>query len=215
MTNKREKPSQKRAGLDPETVVRAAVELLDAKGVDALSVRGVADRLDVRMNTVLWHTKSKPRLLELTADAIVGEASLDGLPEPWDERVQELARRYRRALLAHRDGASVVTGTFAAEPNTLGFAEALVGALLAGGIGERDAAWACWTINYFVLGLTQEEQAVPEAMGDRLDEAVSVEEYPALHRVVGHLDPVAFDERFDFGLSLIIESLRARAGQRP
>src|ERR1044072_7362045 len=95
------------------------------------------------------------------ADAIVAGVSLTGLPSQWHDRAAEITRRYRRALLAHRDGAAVVAGTYAAEPATLDTAEALVSALLDGGLPEREAAWTCWGLIYFVLGLTQEEQALP------------------------------------------------------
>lgn len=186
-------------------MIRTALELLDEKGLDALSTRAVADRLGVRMNTVLWHVKTKARMLELMADAVIGEAPLDGLPASGDERVRELARRYRRALLAHRDGATLVVGTYAAEPQTLRFADALVGALLDGGLDEREAAWTTWTIIYFTLGLTQEEQAAAhQSLNDRLADAVSATAYPALHRVLGHLDVESFGERFEFGLSAIL-----------
>ncbi|MFD6287349.1 TetR/AcrR family transcriptional regulator C-terminal domain-containing protein [Streptomyces sp. NPDC060205] len=191
--------------LDPATVIRTALELLDEKGLDALSTRAVADRLGVRMNTVLWHVKTKARMLELMADAVVGEAPLDGLPADRDARVRELARRYRRALLAHRDGAALVVGTYSAEPHTLAFAEALVTALLDGGLGDRDAAWTAWTITYLALGLTQEEQAAPRGpLTDGLAHAVSGAAHPSLHRVLHHLDARSFDERFEFGLSAIL-----------
>ncbi|WP_326794284.1 TetR/AcrR family transcriptional regulator C-terminal domain-containing protein [Streptomyces sp. NBC_01808] len=191
--------------LDSGTVIRTALELLDEKGLDALSVRAVADRLGVRMNTVLWHVKTKARMLELMADAVVGEAPLDDLPAPWDGRVRELARRYRRALLAHSDGATLVVGTHAAEPHTLSFADALVGALLDGGLDERETAWTAWTIIYFTLGLTQEEQATArQSPNGRLANAVSERGYPALHRVLGHLDAESFGERLEFGLSAIL-----------
>jgi TetR/AcrR family tetracycline transcriptional repressor len=190
--------------LTPESVVHAALELLDERGADAVSVRAVADRLGVRMNTVLWHAKSKTRLLELMADAIVAGASLDGLPEAWDERVRALARRYRGALLAHRDGAAVVTGTFVAEPATLAHAEALVAALLDGGLPEREAAWTAWSITYFVLGLTQEEQASEHATANGLAAAVTRRSHPALTRVMPHLDGLDFGARFEFGLSQLL-----------
>ncbi|MGC5345500.1 TetR/AcrR family transcriptional regulator C-terminal domain-containing protein [Streptomyces sp. AM 4-1-1] len=204
MTNKQAR-EDRGPRLDPGTVIRAALELLDEKGLDGLSTRAVADRLGVRMNTVLWHVKTKARMLELMADAVVGEAPLDDLPAPWDERVRELARRYRRALLAHRDGATLVVGTYAAEPHTLRLADALVGALLDGGLDERETAWTTWTIIYFVLGLTQEEQAAAgRPLNDRLADAVSGAAHPALHRVLGHLDAESFGERFEFGLSAIL-----------
>ncbi|GAA2876960.1 TetR/AcrR family transcriptional regulator [Streptosporangium fragile] len=189
-------------------IVEAALGLLDDGGADAVSLRAVAERLGVRLNTVSWHVKTKARLLELMADAVLAGLSLEDLPEGWEERVREIARRYRGALLAHRDGARIVVGTYAAEEHTLRVAEAMVACLLAGGLPERDAAWACWVIVYFTLGLTQEEQGAPE-LGDALGEAVSPGAHPALTRVLGHLSGGTFEERHDYGLDLIIGSLRA------
>lgn len=196
--------TKSQARLDVAAVVRAALDLLDEQGADAVSIRAIATRLDVRMNTVLWHSKTKARLRELMADAIVAGASTADLPDDSDERVRALAHRYRRALLAHRDGASVVSGTYAAEPATLAFAEALVDALLRAGHGERQAAWLCWTVVYFTLGLAQEEQSAPEPGDHRLVRAVADGPYPALARVAAHFEETAFDERFDFGLDHLL-----------
>ncbi|MFE4333814.1 TetR/AcrR family transcriptional regulator C-terminal domain-containing protein [Streptomyces sp. NPDC056831] len=193
------------ARLDADTVIRAALDVLEEKGLEALSTRAVAERLGVRMNTVLWHVKTKARMLELMADALIGEIPLGGLPGSWDERVRELARRYRGALLAHRDGAALVVGTNAPEPYTLRFANTLVGGLLDGGLDEREAAWTAWTIVYFILGLAQEEQAAAhQPLEGDLAAAVSAAEHPALHRALSHLGADSFEERFEFGLSRIL-----------
>ena len=181
-------------------VVRTALALLDEEGAAAVSIRAIAKRLGVRMNTVLWHAKSKTRLEELMADAIVAGASLDGLPEHWRDRATEIVRRYRAALLAHRDGAAVVVATFAAEPATLDLAEALITALLDGGRPAREAAWTCWNLVYFVLGLTQEQQALPGRFTGDLD----VGERPALRRVLPTLTDESFEERFDYGVARLL-----------
>ncbi|WP_224283862.1 TetR/AcrR family transcriptional regulator C-terminal domain-containing protein [Streptomyces sp. LS1784] len=205
---KKQTPAAPRTRLDPAAVVRAALELLDEKGADAVSLRGTAERLGVRMNTVLWHAKTKARLLELMAEAIVAEVPLTDLPAAPDERVRELARRYRRSLLAHRDGAAVVAGTYAAEPATLAFAEHVVAALLGAGLDERHSAWTFWSIQYLTLGLTQEQQALT-ASGEEhtLGPALAAGSYPALDRVVPHLEDTAFDERFEFGLDQLLRPL--------
>lgn len=184
-------------------VVRAALEILNESGAGAVSMRAIAQRLGVRMNTVLWHTKSKARLEELMADAIVAGASLDDLPTQWHERATEIARRYRGALLAHRDGAAVVVGTYAAEPATLDLAEALVGALLDGGLSSDEAAWTCWNLVYFVLGLTQEEQALPHRFRE-----LTVGERPALRRVLPVLAEESFEARFEFGVAKLLAPAR-------
>ncbi|WP_138964735.1 TetR/AcrR family transcriptional regulator C-terminal domain-containing protein [Streptomyces sp. YIM 121038] len=208
MTKRQEPPvraeSSYRAGLSPRAVARAALGMLAEKGADGVSVRGTAERLGVRMNTVLWHAKTKTRLLELMADAIVDEVSLDGLPTEWRERVRELMARFRRALLAHRDGARIVTGTYAAEPATLRFAETLTTALLDGGLPDREAAWTAWNLQYFVLGLTQEEQSVPDAGDSRLTEALAAGDYPSLGRLAAHIGDASFEGRFDHGLDLLL-----------
>ncbi|ONI87191.1 hypothetical protein ALI22I_22310 [Saccharothrix sp. ALI-22-I] len=189
--------------LDRDTVVRAALDLLDEEGLDAVSTRAVATRLGVRMNTVLWHVKSKARLRELMADAIVGEVDLAGLPEDWRERAAELPRRLRRALLAHRDGASAVVGTHMAEPGTLRFSEALAAALIAGEVPR--VAWTLRTLVHLTLGLVLEEQAGDGRLADALVEAPG--DYPSLRAVADDLDPGGFAQRLDHGVTLVLRTL--------
>ncbi|MFJ6691745.1 TetR/AcrR family transcriptional regulator C-terminal domain-containing protein [Streptomyces sp. NPDC091294] len=203
MTNKQ--AGEDAAGrLTRTDVIDAALRVLDERGLDGLSTRAVADRLGVRMNTVLWHVKTKSRMLDLMADAVLAGIRYDDLPDAPLERARELAGRYRRALLSHRDGAALVTGTYAAEPHTLRFADRLVDALLAAGADDRRAAWTAWTVNYFVLGLTQEEQAAPQDGDDRLFRAVNPAAQPALQQVLPHLQQDNFEERFTFGLAAIL-----------
>jgi TetR/AcrR family tetracycline transcriptional repressor len=190
-------------------IVATALGLLDEGGIDAVSLRAVAERMGVRVHSVSWHVKTKARLLELMADAIMAGVSLDGLPADPADRFTELVRRYRRALLGHRDGARVVAGTYAAEEHTLRTIEAVVAALLECGLDERTAAWTAWTVMYFTLGLTQEEQGASASIGDVLGSAVRPETHPALAHVLGHLTGVTFEERFEFGLDLISRPIRS------
>ncbi len=184
--------------------MRAAMDVLERSGLAAVSTRAVADRLGVRMNTVLWHVGNKATLVNLMADRVVAAVGLDGLPGEGRARARELVRRYRRALLDVRDGAVLVTGTFVAEPGTLRFAEALTGALVAGGLDDREAAWTCWSVVYFTLGLTAEEQASAGADADDLRSALDPEDHPVLTRALPHLAHGSFDERFAHGLALLI-----------
>ena len=194
----------KRQTLDPGTVVAAALRLLDDQGLEAVTTRAVAGLLGVRMNTVLWHVKTKAGLLELMADAIAAEISLQDLPASPPERVRELMRRYRRALTSHRDGAALVAGTYAAEPGTLRFADAVVAALMDGGATPREAAWTLNALAYFTLGLAQEEQGMPAGDASRLRDAVARGSDPALRETLGHLTDATFDERFEDGLTRIL-----------
>lgn len=209
MTNKQPVRTA-RAGLAQSSVVEAALVILNEKGHDAVSIRAIADRLGVRMNTVLWHAKTRARLQELMADAIVGATATTDLPADWDQRVRVLTHRYRQSLLAHRDGAAVVAGTFASEPATLRVADAIVQALLDGGLEPKQASWTCWTIVYFVLGIVQEQQGYPSADTEAMAALVASDAYPALAQAGEFAGDNAFDDRFDFGLDLILSTLPAR-----
>ncbi|HEY2062884.1 MAG TPA: TetR/AcrR family transcriptional regulator C-terminal domain-containing protein [Amycolatopsis sp.] len=190
-------------------IVRVALDVLEESGLEATSLRAVAGKLGVRMNTVLWHVKTKARLRELMADAILDSIGLDGLPEDPRERVVELAHRYRAALLAHRDGGRVVAGTFTSGPGTLGTADALIGALTGLGLDDRQADWTCWTIVYFAIGLVVEEQGSAESPKLHLESPATLERYPHLRRVLLSEANDRFDDRFAFGLDLILTSASA------
>ena len=103
-------------------------------------------------------------------------------------------------MLAHRDGAAVVAGTYANEPATLDVAEAFVAALLDGGLSEREAAWTCWGVIYFILGLCQEEQALSQRSSGELTPG----ERPALEKVLPFLAEESFEERFEFGVAKLL-----------
>jgi TetR/AcrR family tetracycline transcriptional repressor len=191
-----------------EQIVRAALRILDDDGLEAVSLRAVAKALDVHLNTVSWHVGTKARLRDLMADAVLGEMSIEGLPADWRARLHELSARYRAVLLAHRDGAALVAGTYPPHGNTFRVGEEFVSCLLDAGCDERDAAWACWTVIYFTLGLVQEEQGAsktgPVFGGD------VPEDYPALGRAMKHLTDGRFDASHRFGLDLILSALPTR-----
>ncbi|MFE7777134.1 TetR/AcrR family transcriptional regulator C-terminal domain-containing protein [Streptomyces sp. NPDC057445] len=201
---KRQTGSSPRARLTPATVVDAALRLLDDEGLEAVTTRAVADRLGVRMNTVLWHVKTKSRLLELMADAIAGTIAYDNLPGEAGERVRELMRRYRQSLLSHRDGAALVTGTYSAEPHTLRFADSLLASLAEHQSTAEASARALYALVYFTLGLTQEEQAMTDIDEARFREAVEAGPYPALRDSQAALANDTFPARFEDGIRRIL-----------
>ncbi|HEX8806526.1 MAG TPA: TetR family transcriptional regulator, partial [Candidatus Aquilonibacter sp.] len=57
-------------GLSRETIVQAALELLNELGIDGLTVRALASRLGVRAPTLYWHVKNKQELLDEMATEV-------------------------------------------------------------------------------------------------------------------------------------------------
>jgi len=199
-------PTQAKLGITLDQVVDAAFAVLHRDGIAKLSTRAIAGELGVRMNTVMWHIGTKDRLLELMAEAIMGEVDLDNLRGGWREQVAEVLRRLRQAMLAHRDGASIIAGTFPVEPNTLAFADRVLSLLFEGCPTRKSAAWTSWSLFYFTLGLVQEEQAPPAAFHDRLRESMAEQHFPALRAVAEDYLSIDYTERFHFGIEQILRS---------
>lgn len=191
-------------------VLDAAFALLDEEGLDALTLRAVARRLDAHLNTVSFQVKTKARLLELMADAVLAQLSLADLPEPPVERVREIAARYRAALLSRRDGARLVAGTSVFDRHTLTIGEAIIQALLDAGLGGLEATRVFWGVAYLTLGLTQEEQDASPGAADRLREALATGDYPAIASVAGPLVDDGFENRFHDGITRLLVGIDRR-----
>ena len=188
-----------------DDVVAAAFATLEAEGLEKLSLRGVARTLGSHLNSVSWYVKTKQSLIETMADTIVGSVDVGDLPDDPIERARAVAGRYRAALLTHRDGGRLVAGTFTGTGKTLRFADTLVGALLDAGFSGPDAARLCWSIVYFTLGLTQEQQTPSDNPRGSFAELVATGAYPALARVGEHyMVADSYDERFGYGLDRLL-----------
>ncbi|MBL1098398.1 TetR/AcrR family transcriptional regulator C-terminal domain-containing protein [Streptomyces coffeae] len=191
-----------------ETIADAALAVLHDDGLEALTLRAVADRLGVQHNSVRWHVGNKQGLLELLAERIIG-SSADGhvATEPY-ERLTVLWGRLRQALLAHRDGARLISGLVTTGPHTLAFADASIGALKELGRDPQKAVWLHWSVFYFVLGLTIEQQAHEPVQVDSLRAALASGPYPSLSaaETSTHLMAADFDERFTFGLRSLLNA---------
>lgn len=208
---KKQAADRAKVGITLAQVVGAAFDVLDRGGVAKLSTRAIAAELGVSMNTVMWHIRTKERLLDAMAEAVLGEVDLEGLPARWDDQAAELLGRLRRAMLGHRDGARIVAGTFPAEPRTLAFTDRLMTALLEGCPTGRTAAWTAWNLFYFTLGLVQEEQAEPTGQRDRLRAYVSEQRFPGLVPALDDLMSVDFEGRFRFGIRQILHAASTMA----
>ncbi|MGW3007411.1 TetR/AcrR family transcriptional regulator [Streptomyces sp. NPDC001219] len=204
--------------LDQARTVEVALALLDEAGLDALTMRRLAEAMDVRAGALYRYFATKHDLLTAMAEVLLADCLDRPLSSPdWSERLAELARRMRTALLARRDGARVYAGTHATGAHTLGFADALVGVLREAGFTAEDAARAALTVVHFTLGHTLEEQAARQGAGEhgpadpeRLRAALTPGRYPHLATALPVLTSTDFAAHFEFGLTLLLQGLRAQ-----
>jgi TetR/AcrR family tetracycline transcriptional repressor len=193
--------------INREQVLHAALDLLDEVGLDQLTMRRLSTALGVQNGATYWHFHSKSALLEAMADELLAGVAT-GVTGSWDERVTELARRLRRALLSRRDGARVYSAVFFPLPNALAYGDAMIGALLAAGLSPRDAAWTADTVTYHVVAHTIEHQlALTDEGPERLTAAVG--QYPNLAAAIEFVPAPHPDAHFEHGLRLIVTGIRA------
>src|SRR3954465_14063546 len=88
-------------GLRGAAIVRAAIELADAEGLDAVSIRRVAAALGARPMSLYTHIAAKEDLVAPMADAVVGEVVVGDPPAGWRAALRAMAERSWRTFVAH------------------------------------------------------------------------------------------------------------------
>ncbi|GAB3236686.1 tetracycline resistance transcriptional repressor TetR(A) [Glycomyces halotolerans] len=146
--------------MNRRTIAAAGLDLLDETGLDGLTVRKLAARLDVKSPALYWHFKSKHELLDEMAQLLESEQDreLPGEHEAWDAWMTRQARARRRILLSRRDGARLIAGSRGGEA-VLSHLDAAIAALRTKGFTAVQALRALTTINSYVTGFVLEEQA--------------------------------------------------------
>ncbi|WP_370356956.1 TetR/AcrR family transcriptional regulator [Catenulispora sp. EB89] len=94
-------PRGTRTSLSHERIAEAAIALADAEGLDAVSMRKLAESLGVATMALYRYVNSKDELLELMTDAVGTASELVADPNDWRAVFREAARRRRDTTLAH------------------------------------------------------------------------------------------------------------------
>ncbi|MBH1935214.1 TetR/AcrR family transcriptional regulator C-terminal domain-containing protein [Streptomyces sp. AV19] len=220
--------------LTRERIVRAAVEIADAEGLGALSMRGVAARLGVATMSPYRYVDGKDALVLLMADAAFGEMSFpEAAPDGWRPRLELAARTlwslYRgHPWLAHL---GPVTRPLAL-PNVIAYGDWLLAALEGLGLDVRTRFDLHVLLYSHVVGLAahlEGERRAEAATGLTDDEwmdrhaadfaaLAASGRYPAFTKVIGELESVGgydlrLDELFEFGLQRLLDGIAVRLGE--
>jgi AcrR family transcriptional regulator len=227
---KRTRPTGgQRPQLSREVIVDTAIRLLDADGLDGVSMRRVAEELGTGAASLYAHVANKEELLDLVFDKISGGVEVPA-PDParWQEQIRELATTMHRTFVAHRDIAAVSLANIPTGPHALRVADGMLAILLAGGVPPRVAGWFLDRVALYIAadayegslyekrqkasGLPPEEFMTEYVGGIRsFYENLPPDRFPALSANVDALMGGDGDERFGFGLDMMIRSLATYA----
>jgi TetR/AcrR family transcriptional regulator, tetracycline repressor protein len=89
--------------LDQSQIVHTALQILQEEGYKSITIRNIAEKLNIKSASLYWHIKNKNELLGLIADEICKEILFPDEALPWDEQLMELGLHLREKLLSIRD----------------------------------------------------------------------------------------------------------------
>jgi AcrR family transcriptional regulator len=206
---------RRRQPLSRAAIVEAAVRILDADGVDALTVRRLGEELGTGSATLYWHISGKDELGELVYDHVMGEVELpepDGAP--WDEQLKEFARRVYRVMLTHNDLVRLSLGRVPVGPNMLRVIEWSLGLMRQAGIPEDVAGKFGDIFGRYLDASVLEATAQGGPPIDQVGAyfmALPAERFPNITSMNMAMFAADNDERFEFGLDLLVRGLAAYA----
>ena len=152
--------------LQKQQIVQAALAILDRDGLEGVTLRRLATELTIKAASIYWHIPNKETLLDEMANAIL-EAHFAAMDlgddrRDWAAWLDTLAHELRRAMLAYREGARVVSGAHLTIAVMLAkLLDLSTRVLHNAGFSYSQAATVTMTITTYTFGYVIEEQASP------------------------------------------------------
>jgi len=227
------RPGARARGLTRADIVDIAVAVADAEGTAAVSMRRIAKDLQVGVMSLYWHVESKEELHQLMLETVQAEIEAQVPSGDWRTDLAAYARNTRAAMHRHPWAIDYIGAGPPSGPQDARNADRLIGALDGLGLDIMTTIWILMTLSTYVMGATLREiqevrwhRAAEETMsgmpeGDIAEALAEFDRrvrgsgrYPYLAKVLDvGIDPDApetRDERFEFGLSCVLDGIAAR-----
>ena len=211
--------SPQRSRLSRERVLSAAVAVADAGGIASLTIRSLAEALDVKPMSVYHHVAGKEEILDGIVDIVFSEITLPAVVGDWREEMRRRATSARDVLHRHRWAIGLLESRTSPGPATLRHHDAVLGTLRTAGFPPALTAHAYALIDSYVYGFALQEASLPfegaDSVGDvaaPVMELMAAGTYPHMVEMTTsyYLQPgYDFADEFDFGLTLILDGLAA------
>ncbi|MBT2234369.1 TetR/AcrR family transcriptional regulator [Nonomuraea sp. NEAU-A123] len=188
------------AVLTRERIVAAAIDVLDAEGLDALTMRRLGTQLGVSAMSLYRHLPNRDAVLAAVVDHLFAEAVIDlEADTPWPEALGRFAGAYRRMLLGHPQAVPLL----ATHPVDIDLGLELLAGLLdrfgAAGIPRQDALTAIQSIAVYVLGHALAQVGTPPGTDPP--------------RLNGMAAVAFYDQWFEAGLRAMVSGFEGQLGQ--
>lgn len=143
--------------IDRAAVLTATLELADEKGLAAVSMRAVADRLGVTPMALYRHVGDKQQLLDGLVERVLAELPLPDPALPWLDALEAMSRAMRATARRHPDVFPLLLQRPAVTPGAVRVRQAVYAALRSAGVSDVDVPRTERMLSTFVLGFAASE----------------------------------------------------------
>jgi AcrR family transcriptional regulator len=217
--SRRDRPAK--PALSRAAIVDAALAIAREEGVQALSMRRLAQALDTGAASLYVYVANRDELWELLFDAAVGTVATEPTdPARWREQLHALTARMVHMMAVEYPGmAGLAMARIPVGDNALRVSESMLSLLKAGGVGDQAAAYAADLISMYQTAIAYEQSLYAALYKDPEHEVreieriaarfatVSPERFPTIAALREQLTSGDGEERFSLGLDVIVNGL--------
>lgn len=208
-----------RVPLNRDRVLRAAVAVADQGGLAALTIRSLADALEVKPMSVYHHVANKEEIIDGIVDLVFSEFDLPVPGGDWRQEMRRRALSVRAVLRVHAWAIPLLQSRTSPGAATLTHLNAVIGTLREGGFSVGTTAHAYALLDSYIYGFAMSEASLPingpETVAEVAEsmsmmELFSTGAFPHLVEFsTDHIMKPGYDfgAEFEFGLDLVLEGL--------
>ncbi len=203
--------------LSRDRIIKAAMTVADESGLAGLTMRSLADELQVTPMSMYRYIDGKEALLVAMVDIVFAEMGAPTVGNEWHQEMWEHAHSARRTLLHHPWALGLVDTPTDPGPATLARHDAVIGTLRAAGFSIPLTAHAFAAFDAYVYGFVLQEVSLPLHEDQPDHETIQAVALEAAFEGLPHLkelsiehfilDGYQFGDEFDFGLNLVLDGL--------
>lgn len=217
MSPKADPDANKRVPLSRERLLRGAIAVADTAGIGALTMRSLAQELDVKPMSLYHYVANKEEILDGIVDIVYSEIELPSADADWRSAMHRRAISARTVLGHHPWATPLMVSRTNAGPATLRHHDSVIGALRVGGFTIEMAAHAYSLLDSYLYGFALQEAGLPYESPKMVPDVAeaflaqfAAAEYPHLAELTTeHVLQPGYDygNEFEFGLELILDGL--------
>ena len=213
------KPGRPRR-LTRQQVVDEARRIGAEEGVQALTMRRLAQALGVLPNTLYTYFPDKASILDAVLDEVVGDVGRPGAAAGWRKGLVALMGRYRRLLLRQPGLIALTVSRPMMGPKAIRLREDALTLLRKGGLSPTESIGAYLALFAYTTGFVTFEAARPAGERDarqrsqagRLYETLPAAEFPTTRALAKHLGRRPGDAEFRRGVERLLDGYAAGVG---